>query len=166
MELAYASETHEYFLDGRKLPSVTTLLKECGIIKTAFYTKKGSDNGSRRHLLTELYDKDILDYSSIAEEDFPFLEAWIKAKAELGIEVKNIEMRVYHPLLGYAGTADRLAEIRGDSDIPPGIYLVDLKCGAKERWHSLQLILYGMAYAEMTGNPEPGLLGVRLGANG
>ncbi len=153
--LDFDKETHTYSLDGRVLTPVTDLLKDCGIIQTTFYTGKGAENGSRRHLATELLDKDILDWSTIAECDMPYLSAWIQAKEELGIEITSIEEQMYHPLLNYAGTIDRRAIIKDE------IYIIDIKTGAKAKWHELQLILYGLMV-----EPRPNLLAVYLKKNG
>ena len=136
--LEYNDDLHEYSLDGVILPSVTTLIKDCGIINTTFFTGQGADNGTRRHLLTELYDKDTLNWETIVDEDLPYLEAWIKAKEELGIDVQAIEQKMYHPVLYFAGCVDRLALVKG---VPT---VIDLKTGAKAKWHELQLILYGL----------------------
>lgn len=161
--LEYNDKLHEYKLDGVVLPSVTTILKDCGMMKALkFYTLDGANKGKRRHKLTELYDKDILDYGSIAEEDMPYLEGWIKVKEALKIEVEpsGVEVRLYHPLLRYVGTADRICKL---NEI---ITIVDLKTGAKEKWHVLQLILYGLAYAALYDQPLPNLLSVYLKSNG
>ena len=161
--LTYEEGAHKYNLDGIEVPSVTTLLKNAGYMKAlGFYTKAGSDNGSRRHLLTELYDKNTLDYSTIAIEDMPYLECWIHAKKDLEIVVQpdEIEIKMFHPYLLYAGTADRVSTVAGVRTV------IDLKSGAKEKWHELQLILYGLMYAELYEQPLPNLMGVYLKKNG
>jgi len=162
-ELKFDPIKHKYSIEGRDLPSVTTLLKNAGMMKAlSFYTDAGATNGSRRHLLTELYDKATLDYGSIALDDMPYLEGWINAKADLKIVVEpsEIEVRLYHPVLGYAGTADRICLVNGVRTI------LDIKNGAVERWHNLQLILYGLAYAILYEQPLPELMGVYLKKTG
>lgn len=162
-ELTYVDKDHKYFLDGAELPSVTSILQGCGYMKALpFYTKAGSDNGRRRHTLTELYDLETLDWGTIDESDFPFLKAYIQAKKDLNIEVEEsgIEVRLYHPLLRYAGTSDRICRVNGR------ITVIDLKTGAPADWHVLQLILYGMAYAELYEQPLPDLMSLYLRKTG
>ncbi len=162
-ELRYVDESHQYFMGERELPSVTSILQGCGYMKALpFYTKAGSDNGRRRHTLTELYDLETLDWGTVSIEDLPFLQGWIQAKKDLHIEVEpsGIEVRLYHPILGYAGTSDRICRAREQ------ITVIDLKTGAKAKWHVLQLILYGMAYAELYEQPLPKLMSVYLQKNG
>ena len=161
--LEYEASTHTYTLDGTKVPSVTTLLKNSNIIKTSFYTNRGADNGKRRHLLTELYDLGSLDWGSIADEDMNYLSAWIKAKQDLNVVVSDsseIEVKLYSVLMGYAGTADRICVVNGERTV------VDIKTGAKEKWHSLQLILYALAYSEIYEQPRPKMMGIYLKKNG
>lgn len=153
-------ETHVYTVDGGEIPSVTTLLNGCGIIETAFYTDKGASNGSRRHLLTELYDRGDLDWDTAADEDLPYLEAWISAKNHLAFEVTDIEATMYHKTYMYGGTADRLGFMLGEK------WLIDLKTGAKAQWNDLQLILYGMMASSFLDIPLPKLGICSLKANG
>lgn len=162
-DIQFDEEKHEYTVDGRILPSVTTLLKGVGVIKGLdFMTEEGAKNGKRRHKLTELYDLGTLDYGSIALEDMPYLEGWIKAKEELKIEVdpSGIEVKLYHPVLGYAGTSDRICPVNRQMTV------TDLKTGAPAKWHVLQLILYGLAYSILFEQPLPELMGIYLKSNG
>lgn len=138
MMLVFDPEKHEYSLDGIILPSVTTLLKECGIINTTFYTGNGADNGKRRHLVTELFDQERLDWESVLEEDLPYLSSWIQFKKDFNVEIQAIEQKMYHSILRYAGCVDRLVEIGGKPTV------IDIKTGQKQKWHELQLILYGL----------------------
>ena len=156
--LEYNDKDHTYFLEGTELPSVTTLLRDCGIINTAFYTGAGADNGTRRHLLTELYDKDTLDWGTVAEEDLPYLNGWIQAKEDLNMEIQGIEQRMYHELLSFAGTIDRLATVGGKPTI------IDIKTGQKAKWHELQLILYGLMTAN--NDQKPNLMTIYLKKTG
>ena len=153
-DLEYNDELHEYRRGGVVLTSTTTLLKEAGIIDTRFYTESGAENGKRRHLLTEYFDKGILDWSSVIEEDLPYLEAWIQFKIDKKITISHIEQQMYHELLGYSGTIDRLVLIDGEP------YVLDIKTGQPAKWHQLQLTLYGMMVTE-----RPKLIAVYLQKN-
>lgn len=136
--LEYEDKTHTYTLDGTVIKSVTQLLQDVGLMSSKFYTVEGADKGKRRHLVTELYDKEVLDWESVMEEDLPYLQGWIDFKKDYNVKIQAIEQRMYHPLLGYAGTIDRLAEV---NNIPT---VIDIKTGAKNKDNELQLILYGL----------------------
>jgi hypothetical protein len=45
-------------------------------------------------------------------------------------------MRHEHPVLGYAGTPDRIGTVDGHLSV------VDIKTGSKQQWHSIQLAAY------------------------
>ncbi len=161
MTLTFDPEDHSYRVDGRSIPSVTTMLKDSGIVDTTFYTDTGCANGSRRHKLTEIFDRDELDWDSVADEDLPYLSAWIEAKGDIGFEITEIEKPMYHEQYLYAGTMDRLAMIDGE------LWVLDLKTGTKARWNRLQMILYGLMVASHTdGGKKPKLGLINLKGNG
>ena len=152
--MKYVEETHIYTVNGVETTSVTTLLKDCGIINNKFYTEAGANNGKRRHLLTELYDQNRLDWGTIGEADLPYLEGWIKFKEERKVEIMEIEVGAYHPLLNYAGRVDRLALINREP------YVIDIKTGVFSKASELQMILYGMMFTYK--GQRPNLLLVHL----
>lgn len=63
--------------------------------------------GTAVHLACELYDLGTLDESTLDPAWRPYLDAWVKFKAERGFEVQLTEQKVFHPLLKYAGKLDR-----------------------------------------------------------
>ena len=132
--LTFNKEEHKYFLGKRELISVTTLIKSVGLINTSFYKKSGTDRGTRVHKFTELYDKGELDWSTVDEEAMPYVEAWVRFSADRPLRYTGIEEIGYHPLFNYAGMMDRITND----------YVIDIKTGKPERWHSIQLTLYGM----------------------
>lgn len=158
MSLIYQDEGHKYLLDGIELPSVTTLLAEAGYVDKRWFKDSDADKGKRRHKATEYMDQGVLDWTTVSEADMPYLQAWIKAKEELEIEVDDVEVQTYHPLLRYAGTIDRLARIKSRPCV------IDLKGGVELRWHELQVVLYGLM-VEHDGEP-PELLDVYLDGKG
>ena len=112
-DLVFDEEEHKFSVDGERLLSVTQVLSGAGCIDTKFFTDQGRKNGTRRHLVTELYDKGILDEATVDPADRPYLDAWIKAKEEWKIQIVRIETQMYHPLLRYAGIVDRLCLVDG-----------------------------------------------------
>lgn len=115
---------HEYRLDGKRLPSVTQILKliapDYSQIPPAVLERKRA-LGQAGHLACELDDLGELDESTLDEEVAGYLAGWRRFKAENGVEVLMNEQRLYHPRLGYAGTLDRLLRMRSAP------WLVDLK---------------------------------------
>ena len=160
MGFRYNDADHLYSLDGKNLPSVTGILKGCGIIDDAFYTDNGATNGKRRHKMTEYYDQDILDFSSVDDADLPFLEAYVHARKGLNFEVLQTEFKMYHSIYRYAGTIDRLVYMNDET------WVFDLKTGAKAAWNKFQLILYGLLAEDFLKIPKPKLGIISLKANG
>jgi len=142
--LEFNEEKHLFTVDGVVKRSVTQVLKDCGLVNTKFFTEQGRENGSRRHLVTELYDRNTLDWGTVDPEDLPYLEAWITAKEQLKIEIKFIEQKMYHPVLGYAGIVDRLCLV----DRQPTV--LDIKTGSPMPATKLQLPLYGLMVETLT----------------
>ena len=53
-------DTHQYWVGGEKVLSVTQILKTCGLIDDTWYTEKGRQRGQAVHLATQLYDEDYI----------------------------------------------------------------------------------------------------------
>lgn len=110
-DLVFLDSTHSYFLKGKELLSVTTVLDRAGI--TDFekvpidLLERARIFGEYSHKVCELDDKGILDESSVDPQLLPYLEGWRKFKAEKVSEILHIEIPVYSKL-GYAGTLDRI----------------------------------------------------------
>lgn len=129
-------ETHSYTLDGRKLPTVTGVLASVGIIDTTFFTEEAAWRGSVLHKCCELDDLGKLDESSVDQSVAGRLQGWRKFKAETGFKATEIEKARYSKTFLYAGTPDRMGRI-GKVNVLP-----DLKSGAHQDWHPIQLAAY------------------------
>lgn len=141
--LNFDAETHTYTTEeGLVVPGVTDILGDLNIRKTGVYPPGAAERGKRIHTLLEYYDKGTLDYESVIDGDLELIETWETAKKELGVtEWTGIEEIVFSKSLWYAGTADRI-----DRDL-----VVDIKSGAKEDWHVLQIAAYAYAIGAKTG---------------
>ncbi len=133
---------HKYTFNGNELTSVTTMLKEVGIIDDRFYVPSATNRGTLVHKQTELLDKGELDWGTVTDETLPYIEAWVNYSR--GMNFIGIEELLFHPLLNYAGTIDRVSDE----------YILDIKTGAKAKWHRLQLTLYGMMWEAKTGEKK------------
>ena len=145
--LTFDEVAHRYTWNGRVVPGVTTILKplqDFSGIPPAVLSAK-ADLGTRVHLATELDDAGTLDEASITDDVRPYLEAWRQFKRVNDPLVVMAEQRVYHPVLGYAGTLDRVLFIRDEE------WLVDLKTSAAV---PVSAGPQTAAYAHALGQPE------------
>lgn len=117
-DLVFIEQSHEYFLRGRKIPSVTQLLSPlyaeafANIPRAALDAKAAI--GTAVHLATELYDEGDLDEASLHPTVRAYLDGWKRFRDELTPDgFTAAELRRAHPLLGYAGTVDRELTWRG-----------------------------------------------------
>lgn len=149
----FDEETHTYRVDGREVPSVTTVLKAAGIGHT---DTEGSyripdevmdaarDRGNDIHLACEYLDRGGVDADwddGEPPEWWPYLEAYECFKEDVGFVPDLIEQAVYCSGHDYAGTIDRAGWI-GDERV-----VLDLKSGGGglKAWHPVQLAAYAYA---------------------
>ena len=137
-KLYYIEETHAYYYDGVKIPSVTQILREAGYTDTDFIPSEFADRGTFIHAITELADMQIIDYSIIPGEWVSFVHAYEEFLADKRPSIVETEELVLRELNGrvYAGRRDRLLDISGV------YYGADYKTGNYAKWHPLQLVAY------------------------
>ena len=113
--LTFDEKLHQYTVDGRVLPSVTSILSPLmnfsGIDPAVL--ERARRLGTAVHTLTELHDKDDLDMDTLPPELAPYLSAWQRFRAECDFVPDTIECRLHHPGLAFAGTSDRTGVVRG-----------------------------------------------------
>lgn len=128
MSLTFDQERHEYRWNGAVVPSVTQVLAplyDFGGIPRDVLARKASI-GTATHLACELIDQgQELDPESIDPAVAPYVDAYRRFLDESKPTVIACEQRVFHPMLRYAGTLDRVYEIDGRR------LLVDLKTTAE-----------------------------------
>ena len=56
--LSFDPITHQYRLDGERVPSVTQVLSVCGLIDDTWYTEESRQRGQAIHLATKLLDEE------------------------------------------------------------------------------------------------------------
>lgn len=139
--LQFDADCHRYSLDGVELPSVTTVLKDVGIIDTSkpWYTDHQRDRGKAIHAACEYIDSpDLggLDWGSLDERITGYVRAWQTFLVESGAKVLNVEQQLHSPAYGFAGTVDRVLHWQGQRTV------VDIKTGQPGAWHSLQTAAY------------------------
>lgn len=137
--LTFDETTHTYRLDGRKIPSVTTIIKAAGLIDDIWFNEAATWRGSVVHKCCELDCKGKLDESTVDPGAAGYLEGWRKWKRETGFRPVVVEQMDYHSDLFYAGTPDRVGFVcQGEPCV------VDIKTGPAQKWHAIQLAAYRM----------------------
>lgn len=145
-ELTFIDDTHEYYVNGQRLPSVSEIL--------ALDMESESYDGVPDHVLQKAADRGTKVHDAIQHyiqsggcqdpwHPDPSTHAYLmlfNSFVKLGVMNPVLsEVRLYHPELRYAGTVDILALINGRPAI------VDIKTTARymERKCQLQLAGYG-----------------------
>lgn len=109
--ITFNAETHTYYVDGLKIPGVTSILKGAGLIDFSMVPtdilERAFKFGTAVHLATELDDRDNLDIVSLDAPLLPYILAWRKFKQDMGCKILSIEERVYSAKYRYCGTLDR-----------------------------------------------------------
>ncbi len=133
----FNAEKHEYRHGGHIYPSVTQILSDLGFTGSAYYTPESAQRGTDVHLATAYDDQGRLDWGTVDPIIRPYVEAWRAwREASLMGEPRHIEHRLVSTAMQYAGTIDRAWTVPGKTTV------VDIKTGAPERWHRLQLAAY------------------------
>lgn len=124
----YRADDHSYWLDERRLPSVTQILS---VLPNAYETvppevlERKRILGTAVHRACELDDQEVLDQFTVHPLVEPYLTAWRRFCADTGFTPSAIEEPGYSREYGYAGTLDRVGEIGG------ALAVLDLKCVAE-----------------------------------
>ena len=146
MPLEFRSNTHQYFLDGKEIPSVSKLLEP---INQQVYDQvdqsilhQAAFRGSTIHKATEIIDAG--GTPKVPEKWDGYIKAFEHFLKEHDVQWQHIEQMFASVQYGYAGTIDRIGEIDGWSCI------VDIKTSYKihEKLVIPQLTAYEMLCLE------------------
>jgi hypothetical protein len=123
-KLEFDNETHTYRLNGTVLKSVTTIIKDAGLIDDRWFTEFSRWRGSAVHEAVFYDIHNDLD-PNIHEQIKPYMEAWFKFKQDTKFQpFKHLcESRQYHPIYKYAGSPDLPGMLNGSPA------LIDIKTG-------------------------------------
>jgi hypothetical protein len=130
--IEFKKDTHEYFVDGVKYPSITQILKAENCVE---HWGDGGDmaRGTAVHQACQFLDENDLDESSLPEWILPYLAAYNKFLIDTNVEWKYIEKIVYNEFYKYAGTLDRTGYLNNRYCI------FDIKTNASPKATELQL---------------------------
>ena len=143
-QFSFDVESHTYRdAGGNAVPSVTTIIGAHWPINKSFYTNPGNtDRGTDMHDLTAMLEREEVTMADIPPVYKEPCAAWMEFLSSTGWDALAIEAPFICPS-GYAGTIDRI--YMGHN----GPILVDLKTGAKAKWHAVQLAAYSLAVEEL-----------------
>lgn len=166
MSFTFDRDRHEYLLDGRRLPSVTEIISEAGLLPSYEYVDDWySERGTAVHEAIALDVRGELDEESVDEEVRPYLERARKVLGAVPLDVdREAEGPLYHPELLFAGTLDLVLWRKPDPRFMPPILalqgervlvteprpatVIDWKCGPIAKPGSLiQVCAYAILYA-------------------
>lgn len=136
--------THEYWLGKRKFDSVTHILQYLGLTNdysniSSFYAERGT----AVHKAVEYVDKGTLDDGKLDPIIRPYVAAYRRFLRESGYVPLHWEVPLHHPVLGYAGTIDKVGRLNGR----PGV--LDIKTARSvDPAVELQLCAYAVLWDE------------------
>jgi hypothetical protein len=141
--ITFNAERHEYAdaESGAIIPSVTTILKDGGLIDDRWFSAEARDRGSAVHALCERYANGVrIDKLGRSLDALEYVIAFAAWMADFKPYAITTEATISHAINGkrYAGRFDGLYEIKGRR------FLVDVKTGTKLPWHKAQLAAYSL----------------------
>ena len=133
---------HRYTLNGREMPSVTTILRGLDDFSSvpAHRLEAARDRGTRVHTACNLAVLGTLDENTVDDEVAPYLAQFRKFLRESRFIPTLTECRVYDESLWYAGTLDLFGDLPGCMDVQ-----IDIKSGAMPRSVGPQTAAYAHA---------------------
>ena len=135
--ITFDEKTHIYRLGETVLPSVTTVIREAGLMDATFWNSEACNRGTRVAKMTAYLDQGDLDESTVDPAELGYLNAWRRFLSESGFEVGGVEQLVYMADRA-AGTLDRIGLLNSVSAI------IDIKTGQASAWHAVQTAGYSM----------------------
>lgn len=133
----YIDSTHQYFMDGKEVPSVTAILKAAGLYDEDYFTEESRARGSYVHKACLYHLQDDL------VEDMPaeyrgYVEAFklFMAESECKPILEQCEVPLFSHIFRYGGTPDMPCMFKGRKS------LVDIKTGAEAPTTGVQLAGY------------------------
>ena len=134
------TDDHRHLVNGDQWPGVTEVIGSLdlqGSMPADFYL----DRGTAVHRATELLDLGTLDESTVDPEHvLGRLNAYKAFLEDVHPIILDVEQLVRNPRWKYCGKLDRRLKIRGREGI------LDIKCGAEEKWHRLQTMGYRLCF--------------------
>lgn len=143
--LEFEEDRHLYTLGGMRLPSVTQVMEPMSLMLYRDVPEDAlmaaADRGTRAHeQVSNFVRYGILESD---EDTQPYVDAFLRFAQDRRPALAASELRVFHALMGYAGTIDLIGYVEPDSG--EGVDVIDLKCTAA--YHPVMLATQIGAYA-------------------
>jgi hypothetical protein len=134
--LVYRDEDHSYHLHGERIPSVTTIIQQAGMIEgDEFFTQDSRERGSSVHEIMHACHEGLP--FSIANELAGYVLSadlfWQETRATLTFS----ETPLAHQMLKFAGTPDLPVVLLAGEWV-----VIDYKSGAYQPAHAVQVAAY------------------------
>ena len=144
--LSFEADTHVYRVGERELPSVTTVLKEAGLIDVTWFSEGAAERGRAVHAAIHLDTRGDFDPVFLEAGYLGYLEAYRRFMREGGFRVDASEEPLHDLVLGFAGTLD----LRGgfdDADAVGYTDIIDIKTGSLPNWVGYQTAAYAQLFS-------------------
>lgn len=158
--LTFEEPTHVYHLDGVRVPSVTGILRQSGVVDfskvPAYILAAAQARGTRVHAAVHYWNENDLDVGQFVAEfpdDAGYLLSWMRLVESGRLQPVLCEHRVAAPTYGYAGTIDWLGLFDGHAAILDFATGDPVDC-AKD----LQTAGYVIAAKEWAAQPDQAVL--------
>ena len=152
-ELEFDEDKHIYKLNGSAIPSVTTVMKP---LSNAEYSgisenvlNKAAEKGTAVHNAAENWAKFQID--DIEPEYRGYFDAFLSWWKATNPEMVGSEIKLYHKIMRYAGTADLVAWIDGKLtlvDYKTTSKLIEMNCGVQLEAYAKALASHGIEIQE------------------
>jgi hypothetical protein len=165
-DILFKEETHEYFVDGVRYPSVTEILSALIDFSrvSAYVLEEKRRLGRAVHKAIELYLKGELDHDTVDERVWPYLESFIVFAATRPLRLIDAEKIVFSRVHRVAG---RLDLVWAFDDTPDELWLIDAKATyAMSPVTALQTGAYAALYEETCGVKVKRRAGLQLQPDG
>lgn len=119
--LVFDEVTHTYRVDGVVVPSVTQILARTGLTDFSGIPDRiriaALNRGRRVHQAANYLLEGDLDWATVDDADRGYVESCAAFLAAAEFIVLAAEIRLFHPVLRYAGTADAIGIWHGERAI-------------------------------------------------
>lgn len=164
----FDSGSHEYvsIATGEAYPHITQMLQDTGYVDPRWYTDESRERGSAVHRTTADYDLGLIERNDLKLTDDPKYKGWLCAHVEamdiIQPKFQSVEEPLVHSRHLYGGRPDRVGLIYG------AVAIVEIKTGAPEKGHAVQLALQAILVAEEVKLPAESIVryGLYLKGNG
>lgn len=134
----FDAANHAYYVDGKRVPSITQMLNITGHINDQYFTEVSRIRGVAVHRLAQDYDLGALDAAELLQAGGIY-RGWLLAHVALtrliAPEHKAVEVGLVDPTRRWAGKPDRVSIVRRR------LAIVELKSGDPEKHHTIQTAL-------------------------